>query len=136
MERLSLTDPANIRKLSLGLVIFLALVLVIPLATVSLASFGPSEWIYNIAPYLEYKFLLVFVAGICIGAIAKHSPALNAVIVGTLGSITLALIKYIIALEHHDIFITDILWQGFQTLALCALGGVCVSLFRFVHSKL
>lgn len=136
MDYLSLTASANIRKLTLGFVIFIALVLVMPFTAVTLASFGPSEWIYNIAPYLEYKFILVLISGICIGAISKHSPAINAVIVGILGSITVTVIKFIIVPMHQEIIATDILWQGFQTLALCALGGICVSLFRFIHSKI
>ena len=138
MNQSALTATTDIRTILLGLVLFIALVFALPLATVFLASLGPNEWMHTyIAPILKYKFVLIFISGICIGAISRFSPVVTAALVGFLGSIILVLINVIFAsLDNQTILTSSIAWQGLKTFILCITGGLCVSLLRLIREKL
>ena len=138
MNQSTATTSFDYRSLSYGLMVFIAMVFVLPFTLVFIASFGPNEWIYSyIGPALKYKFILIFISGLSAGFLNKHSPLVSSILVGIIGSIIIALILSISAIsQNHEVILNTIIWQCFYTIILCSAGGFCVSIFRYMQAQL
>jgi len=138
MNQSSLIASIDLLSTALGFVVFILLVFALPFISVFIASLGPTEWVYTyIAPALKYKPILIFMAGLFTGFLAKQSPVISSAIVGILGSIIVLIILNLSTThQNQEIPMNFIAWQGFFTVALCTVGGICVSLLRRIKKQL
>ena len=132
MNQTNLIATIDLLNTALGFAVFILLVFALPFTSVFIASLGPTEWVYTyIAPALKYKPILIFIAGLFTGFLAKKSPVISSAIVGILGSIIVLIILSLSTTpQNQEMPMSFIAWQGFITFALCTVGGICVSLLR------
>ena len=126
------------RTVIIGFISFIVIVFAFPFITGIIASFGVSDNVFKImVPLIQYKFVLIILAGLITGYISKNSPLINSIAVGILGYIAwLIIISISITLTETTFSINFIASQSLVTISLCAAGGLCVSLFKYVSAKL
>lgn len=126
------------RTVIIGFISFIVIVFAFPLATGVIASFGASDNVVNfIIPLIQYKFVLIILAGIITGSVSSESPLINSIVVGILGYLAwLIIISISITFTDTVFSISFIELQSIKTISLCAAGGFCVTLFRYVYTKL
>ena len=126
------------RTITIGLASFIVIVFVLPFTASVIASFGDNDNVYNfIIPLIQYKFMLIILAGVVTGIVSKQSPLINSIVVGMLGYLLwLIIISISITLSDTSYSINFIVSQSVTTISFCATGGFCVTLLRYVQTKL
>lgn len=126
------------RTVTIGFVSFIVIVFAFPFTAGVIASFGVSDNVFKfIVPLIQYKFVLIILAGVITGCVSKKSPLINSIAVGILGYITwLIIVSISITYTDTTFSINFIATQSLITISLCAAGGFCVTLFRYVSTKL
>ena len=137
INKSTMSNSIELRAALYGFSAFIAIVFVAPLLISIIASFGPQDWMYNyIGPALAYKSILIFFAGIAAGLIGKQSPSLNAAIIGLVGGILILFISGFSQTDNnYSLSITSLI-IGVESFLLCVSGGLSVSIYKYIKTKL
>ena len=135
LSNTTISAAFNFREISLGLIVFVSLLLIFPFIVILMASFGPSEWMHTyIAPFLEYRYLLILLSGVFVGLLSSNSPLLNSIVVGFLGAIIQVVFYFgMSVINDHNILPSNIYWLILKYVMLCAVGGSCVLVLRRIR---
>ena len=132
-----MTNTINLRVTLYGLGAFIAIVFVTPLLITIIASFGPQDWMHSyIGPALAYKNILIIISGVAIGLIGKQSPLLHSSIVGLFGGILIIFLSGFSQTSNNYSLSMASLQIGAESFLLCTFGGLCVTIFNYVKTKL
>ena len=133
----SISHYIDKRTVIIGLAVFIAIVFLFPLLVGVIASFGVSDEVFIfVVPLIQYKFVLIILAGVVTGLVAKKHPLINSVIVGILGYIIwLIIISVSITITETSFSLSFIASQSIITISLCAAGGFCVTLYKYASKS-
>ena len=117
-----------------GFIIYMTLVFLLPFVLMTIARHVDHAFMHNyIAPYSQYKIILIVLAGFFTGMLSQKHPFVNSVFVGMLGLLTWLIFSSIsVSMTESLITIETLLYQSTIRLSLCAAGGFCVMLYRRV----
>jgi len=129
----SLSQHIEMRTTYIGLAIYIGLVFIFPFILVTAVSFGESSLMHDfIAPFMQYKFVLIIASGLFVGFISNHSPFINSILVGFLGVIVwLFIIGLSTLLTDTSLSFNIIATQSIINISLCAAGGFFVTLYKY-----
>ena len=134
----SISQLIEKRTAYIGFTIYVLLVFAIPFIFITIGRIADHELMHNyIVPFSEYKFLLIVISGLLTGMVSINSPFVNSIYVGLLGLLVWLIFSGIsTSIAGVDFSYKLITYQCVERVALCAAGGLCVTLFRQVAGKI
>ena len=116
-----------------GFAIYVILVFILPFVLIIVARNVDHAFMHNyIAPYSQYKFILIILSGLFTGLISKNHPFVNSIFVGLLGLLVWLIFSSLAApMTDSVISIQKLSSESIMRLSLCASGGLCVAFYRF-----
>ena len=133
----SISQLIEKRAAHIGFAIYVLLVFVIPFLLITVSRIADHELMHNyIVPFSKYKYILIVISGLLTGMISIHSPFVNSIYVGLLGLLVWLVFSSIsTSMTGADISYKLLAYQCIERVSLCAVGGLCITLYRKVVSS-